>query len=75
MKYNVPNVVCPFYHKEDAIGRKIFCEGFCKGCSIQVSFQRLGQLTIHKETHCNSLTGYKRCPLYPVINKQYEEDT
>lgn len=66
------NVVCPFYHKEDAEGRKIFCEGFCKGNSLQISFKKIDQLMVHKDTHCNSMEGYKRCPLFPIINKQYE---
>lgn len=70
--YVAKEVVCPFYRREDTAVNKIFCEGFCTTCSIQLTFKGKAQLTTHKETHCNSFEGYKRCPLYPVINKQYE---
>lgn len=68
--YVSKEVVCPFYHKED--GARIFCEGFCKSCNLQISFRRRDQLITHKDTHCNNFKGYKKCPLYPIINKQYE---
>jgi hypothetical protein len=29
-------------------------------------------LQMHKERHCNSIDGYRKCPLYSVINRQYE---
>ena len=68
--YVSKEVVCPFYHKE--VDNRIFCEGFCNTCSMQITFNRRDQLITHKDTHCNSFKGYKRCPLFPVINKQYE---
>lgn len=68
--YISKEVVCPFYKQEDAA--KIFCEGFCKSCSLQTSFTRRELLQMHKERHCNSFKGYPECPLYSVINKQYE---
>ena len=69
-KYLSPEVVCPFYHQEDA--KKLLCEGFCKDTSLQISFQRREQLILHKEMHCISFEGYPKCPLYSVIYKQYE---
>jgi hypothetical protein len=69
-KYMSKEVVCPFYHKEEAT--KILCEGFCKTTSLQTSFTRREQLILHKERHCNSFEGYPLCPLYSVIYKQYE---
>ena len=65
-------VVCPFYHKE--VGAKILCEGFCRTTSLQTTFIRREQLIAHKERHCNSFKGYPECPLYSIINKQYEVD-
>lgn len=70
-KYQSKEVVCPFYHKEEAT--KILCEGFCKSCSLQMSFTKKEQLLAHKARYCNTFKGYPQCPLYPVINKQYEE--
>lgn len=70
--YVAKEVVCPFYHKEEAT--KILCEGFCSTTSLQTSFKQREQLITHKERHCNSFKGYRLCPLYSVINRQYEED-
>lgn len=69
--YISKEVVCPFYKQEDAT--KLFCEGYCKSCSLQTSFTRREQLQLHKERHCNSFKGYPNCPIYPVIAKQYDE--
>ena len=63
-------VVCPFYHKE--VGTKMLCEGFCKTTSLQITFSRRELLVSHKQRYCNSFKGYPLCPLYSVINKQYE---
>lgn len=71
-RYVSKEVVCPFYHKEEAT--RILCEGFCKSTTLQVSFNRREQLGLHKERHCNSFKGFPQCPLYSVINKQYEDD-
>ena len=68
--YISKEVVCPFYKQEEAL--KIKCEGFCKSCSIQTSFTKRELLQMHKETYCNKIKGYQRCPLYPVIVKQYD---
>ena len=70
-RYVSKEVVCPFYHKEEAT--KILCEGFCKTTSLQTSFRRREQLQLHKERHCNKMNGYPKCPLYSVIYRQYEE--
>ena len=68
--YVSKEVVCPFYKQEEAT--KIRCEGFCKGCSLQISFTRNELLLLHRDRHCKSFEGYPKCPLYSVINKQYE---
>lgn len=74
--YVSKEVMCPFY-KQEELGKgqkptKIRCEGFCKTCSLQISFGRREQLIMHKERYCNSIEGYTECPLFSVINKQYE---
>lgn len=76
--YVSKEVVCPFYRQEELDhgqnrATKIRCEGFCKACSFQISFGRREELINHKERHCNSFEGFPKCPLYPVINKQYED--
>lgn len=68
--YVSKEVVCPFYKQEETT--KIRCEGYCKACSLQTSFTSRVLLQIHKERHCNSIEGYRKCPLYSVINRQYE---
>jgi hypothetical protein len=68
-KYLSKEVVCPFYHKEDST--KILCEGFCKSCCIQITFTSKLTLAMHKDRHCNDIKGYTKCPLYPIIIKQY----
>jgi hypothetical protein len=68
----VTDIVCPFYHAE--MGLKLRCEGFCEAVTIQLSFLGKEQMQIHKHQHCMNIRGYRRCPIYPVINKQYEED-
>lgn len=71
-KYVSKEAVCPFYHKEEPT--KILCEGYCKTVSLQTSFQRRELLQLHKDRHCNDIKGYIKCPLYPVINRQYDEE-
>jgi hypothetical protein len=70
--YVSKEVVCPFYKQEQAT--KLKCEGFSKSCSLQTSFCNRARLLIHKECYCNNIKGYTRCPLYPAIYRQYEED-
>lgn len=71
-KYLAKEVVCPFYHKEDAMRNLILCEGFCKSCSLQITFSGRISLTFHRERHCANIDGYTKCPLYPIIYQQYE---
>ena len=68
--YTSKEVICPFYKQED--GLKLRCEGFCPSSSLQISFSRRDVMHMHKDRHCNSFSGYPECPLFPVINKQYE---
>ena len=68
----VTDVVCPFYHRDD--GLKVRCEGFCNTVTIQLSFKSKEQKQVHKHRHCMDFKGYPKCPLYPVINKQYESE-
>ena len=68
----VTDVVCPFYHAEE--GLRIKCEGFCEAVTIQLYFSHKELMQLHKHMHCMDFIGYPRCPLYPVIAKQYKED-
>lgn len=71
-KYVSKYVVCPFYHKEDGV--KILCEGFCEATtSLQSTFRCREDLRLHKKKYCEAMNGFKKCPLYPAINRQYEE--
>lgn len=68
--YQSKYVVCPFYHQEKVL--QIQCEGFCNTCSLQITFDSKEELLFHREIHCESFAGYPKCPLFPIINKQYE---
>ena len=69
-RYKNKDIICPFYKFEE--GLNIRCEGFCKSCRLQISFSNKESFDLHRDIHCKSYDGWERCPLYPVINKQYE---
>lgn len=72
MKHYVSKyVVCPFYSQEEPL--KLHCEGYCKGNSIILVFNSKAILNQHKNLYCTELNGYDKCPIYPVVMKQYEE--
>lgn len=72
-KYMDKYVVCPFYSGEH--GSKIYCEGFSDSNSLQTSFKTKELLIDHKKRLCRCITRYKSCPLYPIINAKYKEDS
>ena len=65
-------VVCPFFFKQE--GGKLYCDGFKEGVYIHLSFRSNSLLNSHKAQHCHNISGYKKCPIYPLIEKRYEED-
>lgn len=65
-------VACPFYFKQE--GRKLYCDGFEQGVRIHLSFGTNSLMNRHKARYCHSIVGCKKCPIYPIINKRYEED-
>ena len=69
--YSDKYVLCPFYTQED--GAKIRCEGFSEGNSLQTSFATKELLKAHKRKYCYCIAKHRQCPLYPIINKKYEE--
>ena len=70
MNYMDESVVCPFYAEGETV--RIRCEGYCKGTHLHISFDCKERLKLHKKKYCDRLDGYKSCPIYPVIMKQYE---
>lgn len=66
------NAVCPFYTKQE--GLRVYCEGFCRDNSLNVVFRRNIDMDEHKTHFCCNINGYRKCPLYPVIEKQYEDN-
>lgn len=65
-------VKCPFYVSQD--GKKIHCNGFSDDCHLHVAFETKESKETHVEKSCNSVFGYLKCPLYPVIAKRFEEE-
>ena len=61
--------VCPFYTQQE--GYRVYCEGFAKGNSMQVCFRNAALMKKHKDSFCNNIDNYQKCPLYPVIEKKY----
>jgi hypothetical protein len=61
---------CPFYQSSDKL--KVKCEGFSEGTRIGLFFADSKQMNRHTKIFCRNINGYKNCPLYPVIMKQYE---
>ena len=68
--YKNKGIICPFYKYEEGVN--VRCEGFCKTCSLVISFSNKETLHMHEEMHCKSYSGWERCPLFPIINRQYE---
>lgn len=65
------NIVCPFYAFDG--DQKIHCEGFNDRTRIQLAFANSEARREHKKAFCKSMEGCKDCPLYTIINRQYEE--
>lgn len=64
-------VKCPFYKKTSA--NEIVCEGVCAKSSIHLTFEsRTTKKTFMKE-RCFEIDGAKKCPIYTVITRKYEE--
>ena len=61
------------YVSQDA--RKIHCVGFADDCYLHVAFPNAENKEAHVERRCNSIFGYLKCPLYPIIAKRFEEET
>lgn len=67
-------VVCPFYSREESsIARKIHCEGYKRGTHIHLCFDSKVLKKSHKKEYCKNEGAYHKCPLYPIIAKQYRE--
>lgn len=72
-RYMDKYVACPFYSNES--GSKIYCEGFSDSNSIQTFFKSKDLLMTHKVRFCRHITRHQSCPLYPIINAKYKEDS
>ena len=70
--YRDKYVKCPFYVSQDA--RKVHCNGFSDDCYIHVAFSSAENKEAFVERRCNSLFGYLKCPLYPMLAKRFEEE-
>lgn len=64
------DAVCPFYAKESYT--RIVCEGFAEGSSTTQWFESYKKKNAFQSVHCNSITGYKKCPYYRMLAIMYE---
>lgn len=67
------SVLCPFYIGDNS-KNKIRCEGIV-GTTSTFFFGsgEEGKTEMHRYAHCFCCDEYKKCPVYTVINKFYEE--
>ena len=73
MKYYVDkNTVCPFYSMQEPL--RLHCDGFKAGNKIHLQFDCKERMKAYKNNYCNDIRNYKKCPLYPIIEKQYQEE-
>lgn len=70
VSYNDKDIVCPFYKKEAHL--VISCEGINQYTSLRLFFITKEFQNKHEVRYCMNLTNYKKCPLYTIIAKQYE---
>lgn len=63
---------CPFYKREENM--RVCCCGWGEGVEeIAVRFRTVREAKAHKEAYCRSLSGYKKCPVYAMIEGEIEE--
>ena len=72
MHHLAKSVVCPFFI--NGINYGVHCEGYKEGNSLRILFDNKESMDKHTGVYCNNINGYQKCPLYPVIDKQYKED-
>ena len=68
--YSDKYVQCPFYNQEQGV--QIHCEGFNETNRIHLWFESKELLVGHKKKFCKNGQMHRECPLYSVIEKQYE---
>ena len=66
------SAVCPFFVTANTSSIK--CEGYNEGTNLRLIFFDREKMDNHTRLYCNNMDGFKSCPLYPIIMKQYEED-
>lgn len=69
--YKQIHVQCPFYQYDDAIKKRIVCEGIMDDCNISLTFKEKKDHTIQLESFC--CARYEKCELYGLIAKKYED--
>lgn len=64
-------VQCPFYQYDDAVKKRIVCEGIMDNCNIGMTFKYKKDYTLQLEVFC--CQHYKKCEVYGLIVKKYED--
>ncbi len=63
---------CPFYRRESST--KVCCCGWDGVEEVAVRFRTVERANAHKEEHCRSLAGHKKCPIYQMIEQKIVKD-
>lgn len=66
------DAICPFYNRE--AGKKIFCDGITRQTSVQLSFETLSALLIHRRSFCCSY-DFLNCPIADMLWEIWDKKT
>lgn len=66
------SVECPYYKHDNGQKHKVTCEWIVKDSCLTLTFKRRMDYEIQAATFC--CKHYKKCEIYNVLKKFYEED-
>jgi len=71
--YAAVHVKCPFFHKENATGKMIGCEGIVKSSLTELHFRSPAAQKRYMAYFCDC--HYKECLIFQALDKKYETQT
>ena len=66
------DVLCPFYRFDDGQKRRITCEGIVDRSTLALTFRKRLDYDTQLGVFC--CEHYKKCEVYEMLMKKYEED-
>ena len=68
-EYHSVDVVCPYYRDQDK--HTIMCEGIGDRTTLRVCYPSRARVEAYQRDYCNSMDGYKECPIATMLNERY----